>query len=88
MNSWPRVYAQLCRYISDRTGILSLANFPIIWLFGTRNNVLMWLTGWGFGAYNNFHRWVARISTAEAVAHSIGYTIMVFIGSYHSDEIV
>jgi hypothetical protein len=76
-HSWPEVPTQLCRYISDRTGVISFANFPLIWAFGTRNNVLMWVTGWGFGTFNSFHRWVARVSTLEAVVHSIGYTIMV-----------
>lgn len=74
---WPEKRVQLWRYVSDRTGIISLANFPLIWLFGMRNNVLMWLTGWGYGTYNNFHRWVARVSTAQAVVHSIGYTVMI-----------
>lgn len=40
----------------------------------------MWLTGWDFGTYNNFHRWVARISTAQAIIHSIGYTLLIFRG--------
>jgi hypothetical protein len=75
---WPLVSTQLWRYVSDRTGAIALANFPLIWLFGTRNNVLMWLTGWGFGTYNNFHRWVARVATVQAVVHSIGYTEMIF----------
>lgn len=80
---WSNEWVQLCRYVSDRTGIISVANFPLIWLFGTRNNTLMWLTGWGFGAYNNFHRWVARVSTVQAVIHSIGYTIMI-----HESELI
>jgi hypothetical protein len=46
-----------------------------------RNNLLMWSTGWDFGTYNNFHRWVARISTAQAIIHSIGYTLLIFRGS-------
>jgi hypothetical protein len=75
---WPLVSTQLWRYVSDRTGAIALANFPLIWLFGTRNNVLMWLTGWGFGTYNSFHRWVARVATVQAVVHSIGYTEMIF----------
>ncbi|KAF2279748.1 uncharacterized protein EI97DRAFT_413032 [Westerdykella ornata] len=75
---WPLVSTQLWRYVSDRTGVIALANFPLIWLFGTRNNVLMWLTGWGFGTYNSFHRWVARVATVQAVVHSVGYTEMVF----------
>ncbi|RMZ76995.1 hypothetical protein DV738_g4604, partial [Chaetothyriales sp. CBS 135597] len=67
---------QMLRHISDRTGVLSFANFPIIWLFGMRNNIVIWLTGWDFKTYNNFHRWVGRISMVEAVIHSIGYSVL------------
>ena len=76
--SWPSVSAQYGRYIADRTGIIATANFPLIWLFGLRNNTLMWLTGWDIGTYNNFHRWVARVATVEAIVHSVVYTILVF----------
>lgn len=75
---WPQKSAQLLRYVSDRTGIISLANFPLVWLFGMRNDVLMWVTGWGFGTYNAFHRWVARVATVQAVVHSLGYTLMIW----------
>ncbi|KAF4446879.1 hypothetical protein F53441_9510 [Fusarium austroafricanum] len=74
---FPSTKKQILRYVSDRTGIISWANFPIIWLFGMRNNLLMWLTGWDFGTYNNFHRWVARIATLQAIVHSIGYSWLV-----------
>ncbi|KAL7809447.1 ferric reductase like transmembrane component domain-containing protein [Trichoderma gracile] len=70
---------QVLRYAADRTGIVSFANFPFVWLFGMRNNLAIWLTGWDFGTYNNFHRWCARISTLEAVVHSIFYTILIFM---------
>jgi predicted ferric reductase len=42
-----------------------------------RNDALMWITGWGFGTYNAFHRWVARVATLQAVLHSLGYTLMI-----------
>ncbi|KAF1994177.1 ferric-chelate reductase-like protein [Amniculicola lignicola CBS 123094] len=74
---WPAKSDQMWRYVSDRTGIISLMNFPLIWLFGTRNNTFIWLTGWGFGTYNNFHRWVARVATLQAVVHSVGYTAII-----------
>ncbi|PTB63301.1 hypothetical protein BBK36DRAFT_1171544 [Trichoderma citrinoviride] len=70
---------QVLRYVSDRTGIISFANFPFIWLFGMRNNLAIWLTGWDFGTYNNFHRWCARISTLEAVVHSVLYTVLIYM---------
>jgi hypothetical protein len=75
---WPNKSDQLLRYVSDRTGIMSLANFPLVWLFGMRNDVLMWMTGWGFGTYNAFHRWAARVATLQAISHSLGYTLMVW----------
>ncbi|SCV51612.1 related to ferric reductase Fre2p [Fusarium fujikuroi] len=74
---YPSVWTQMLRHVSDRTGILSFANFPLIWLFGMRNNTALWLTGWDFKTYNNFHRWVGRIATLQAVIHSIGYTIII-----------
>ncbi|KAL2755734.1 hypothetical protein ACRALDRAFT_2027424 [Sodiomyces alcalophilus JCM 7366] len=70
---------QILRYVSDRTGIVSFSNFPMIWLFGMRNNLALWLTGWDFGTYNNFHRWVARIATLQAIVHSIGYTVLILM---------
>ena len=84
---WPKKSDQLLRFVSDRTGIISLANFPLVWLFGMRNDVLMWLTGWGFGTYNAFHRWAARVATLQAVVHSVGYTWMI-LNSKSSAHIV
>lgn len=78
--SFPPTSKQIWRYVSDRAGILSWATFPVIWLFGMRNNLLMGLTGWDFGTFNNFHRWIARIATLQAVVHSVGYTVIVWRG--------
>jgi predicted ferric reductase len=75
---WPLISTQLWRYVSDRTGVIALANFPILWLFGMRNDVLLWATDWGFGTYNAFHRWVARVVTVQAIVHSISYTEMIW----------
>lgn len=86
--SYPTITLQVLRYVSDRTGIISFANFPIIWLFGMRNNVVIWMTGWDFGTYNNFHRWAARIATVQAVVHSIGYTVLILKGTFAFFEIV
>lgn len=56
-----------------------MANLPLVWLFGMRNHVLIWMTGWGFGTYNAFHRWVARVATLQALLHSLGYTVMILV---------
>lgn len=65
---------QIFGIVTDRTGILALANMPMVWLFAGRNNVFLWLTGWNFATYNSFHRWLSRIVTLQAIVHSIGYT--------------
>ncbi|KNG89121.1 FRE family ferric-chelate reductase [Aspergillus nomiae NRRL 13137] len=73
---WPQISAQLLRYIADRTGILSFANIPLIWLFAGRNNVFIWATGWSFATFNLFHRHIAWIATIQAVVHTLLYVVL------------
>ncbi|KAI9151447.1 Ferric/cupric reductase transmembrane component B [Paramyrothecium foliicola] len=81
---YPSRIDQRVRQVSDRTGIISFACFPVIWLFGMRNSLLQSLTGWDFGAWSNFHRWVARVAALQAVVHSVGYTILIWrFGGWH-----
>lgn len=43
---WPNdTAAQLARYVGDRSGEMSFAQLPMVYLFGGRNNILIWLTG-------------------------------------------
>ena len=65
---------QIVDIVTDRAGILAVANLPILWLFAGRNDVFLWLTGWNFATYNSFHRWISRVVTVQVIIHSIGYT--------------
>lgn len=65
---------QLCRHIADRTGIISFAHFPVVFLFAARNNLFITLTGWSFGTFNTYHRWVSRMMVLHAVIHSFAWT--------------
>ncbi|KZT69849.1 hypothetical protein DAEQUDRAFT_756755 [Daedalea quercina L-15889] len=76
---WTLPASQLSRYLADRTGTIAYANLPLLWLFASRNDLLLWLTGWSFSTFNVFHRYVARVATAEAIAHSFGYTAFSYI---------
>ncbi|KAF4307481.1 fre family ferric-chelate reductase [Botryosphaeria dothidea] len=73
---FPKMPHQVARYSADRTGILSYANLPMLWLFSGRNNILMWATGWKFPTFIRFHLHVAWIATLEAIAHSVLYTAL------------
>ncbi|KAJ5746842.1 uncharacterized protein N7511_008538 [Penicillium nucicola] len=75
---YPEVSNQVLRYSADRTGIMSFANFPLLWLFAGRNNIFLWASGWSYASFNIFHRHVARVATLQAVVHSVFYIIMFF----------
>ena len=59
----------------------------MLWLFGLRNNIFIWATGWNFRTFNIFHRHIARVATIYAIVHSIGYTVVygVYEDNYKSD---
>ncbi|KAF9692811.1 hypothetical protein EKO04_009280 [Ascochyta lentis] len=71
-NAWfPDSWQEIMAYVSCRTGVLAFALAPLVILFSSRNNVLLWLTGWSHSTYLLLHRWVARIFTLQVVLHSI-----------------
>lgn len=76
--SYSQTRLQVVRYIADRTGILSIANVAIAWVFAARNDPLLWVTGWSFALFNRFHRAAARIATVQAIVHSICYSLFDF----------
>lgn len=62
-------------FLSHRTGIMSFGQLPLVFLFASRNNFLIWLTGWSFSTFNVYHRWVARTMFLNAAIHSVCWTI-------------
>ncbi|KAI0531860.1 ferric reductase like transmembrane component-domain-containing protein [Xylaria digitata] len=72
---FPSQQFELCEYVGNRTGILSLVNLSIAILFAGRNNLLIAITGWSQTIFLTLHRWAARVATLQAIVHSIAYTI-------------
>lgn len=70
---------QVWGLVGRRLSSLALANIPLIWIFSMRNNPLIWATGWSFATFNQFHRWIARITVFELIAHAITFTQFEFI---------
>jgi predicted ferric reductase len=75
---WASSSIELCEYVGNRTGTLSLVNMSIAILFAGRNNLLISLTGWSQTAFLTLHRWAARVAVLQAVIHSIAYTLQYF----------
>ncbi|KAH8884118.1 putative ferric-chelate reductase [Thozetella sp. PMI_491] len=73
-DSWFSSEAEaIAMYIANRTGVLSLANLPLLVLYSSRNNVLIWVTDWSHTTFLLIHRWVAIICTVQACLHSAIY---------------
>ncbi|KAI0163837.1 ferric reductase like transmembrane component-domain-containing protein [Xylariaceae sp. FL1272] len=79
---WTSAQYELCEYIGNRTGTLSLVNTVIAILFAGRNNPLIALTGWSQTTFMVLHRWAARVATVQAIVHSIVYTIAQYAPTY------
>lgn len=71
--------AQILSLIGRRCSDMALANLAIIWLFSMRNNPLILITGWSFATFNQFHRWIARITFLEVVVHAGVFTKYEFV---------
>ena len=67
--------AELGHFIADRTGITVSYLIPLLILFGGRNNILQWLTGWDFATFIMYHRWISRISVLLVIVHAIAFSV-------------
>ncbi|KAF4343539.1 ferric reductase transmembrane component 4 [Fusarium beomiforme] len=68
---------ELLAYLVYRTGALAFATLPVIILFPSRNNLLLWLTNWSRSTFILLHRWIGRTFALLAVLHAI----FVLVGS-------
>jgi hypothetical protein len=62
---------EILAYIGYRTGHLGYMLLPLVMLFSSRNNFLLWVTNWSFDTYLVLHRWVARMFALYAIIHSV-----------------
>lgn len=67
--------ANWVKSIANRSGGMAVTQVPWIFLFAGRNNILMWVTGWGFDTFNVFHRWIARMCVLHSLIHTVAYAM-------------
>ncbi|KAM0276282.1 hypothetical protein ACHAQH_006912 [Verticillium albo-atrum] len=70
---WGSKQEEFLSLYSNRVGMLSFANLPLLILYAGRNNILLWITNWSHSTFLLLHRWVAFICMLEAVLHSAVY---------------
>lgn len=78
---------EVLAYVFYRTGTFAYAMAPLIFLFSSRNNILLWLTNRPHSTYLLLHRWIARVFTLQAILHSIlGLRLYLVDGYYASSH--
>lgn len=89
-NSWYPTAAgsdgEIVSYLTNRFGVLSFANIPLVFLYAGRNNILLWLTNWSHGTFLLLHRWVAWIAALQAILHSAIYLEIYVHDGTHASE--
>ncbi|CAN6674454.1 ferric/cupric reductase transmembrane component 2 [Trichomonascus vanleenenianus] len=77
---------QLTRYIADRSGIIATVMMPALYLFGGRNNFLLWITGWPLDTFNVLHKWIGRLIIVNLSVHALGWLLYFIIGAISVPE--
>ncbi|ROT41271.1 hypothetical protein SODALDRAFT_357304 [Sodiomyces alkalinus F11] len=79
---------QIVFVIGDRTGVLAMADLAALFLFSSRNNILLWLTDWSHSTFLLLHRWVAYACIMQAVVHSVLMLVLYdrFHGTHASES--
>ncbi|TFK19788.1 hypothetical protein FA15DRAFT_723182 [Coprinopsis marcescibilis] len=75
---------QIIFSIGERTGVLSMADFVALFLFSSRNNILLWLTNWRHSTFILLHRWIAYCLIFQACVHSV--LMLVAFYAFHAGE--
>ncbi|KFA74524.1 hypothetical protein S40288_10124 [Stachybotrys chartarum IBT 40288] len=57
--------------IGNRAGSMAMGNVVAMFVFSTRNNVLLWLTDWSHGTFLLLHRWLGYWAILLTALHSV-----------------
>ncbi|KAL2430091.1 Ferric/cupric reductase transmembrane component B [Exophiala dermatitidis] len=80
-------YQELLAYFMWRTGALAFCQMPVLFLFSSRNNILLWLTNWSHSTYMLLHRWIARLFLLQTLLHSIISLILYQNDGYYATTV-
>ncbi|RXW15554.1 hypothetical protein EST38_g10302 [Candolleomyces aberdarensis] len=67
--------------IGNRTGALAMADFVALFLFSSRNNILLWITNWSHSTFLLLHRWIGYCLIFQVSIHSA-----IYLAVYYADH--
>ncbi|KAH7149028.1 ferric reductase like transmembrane component-domain-containing protein [Dactylonectria estremocensis] len=85
-SSFASLREQEVSLIGNRAGVLALGNMVALFVFSSRNNVLLYLTNWSHGTFLILHRWLGYWTIILTALHSVmllAYYLL--FGDYESE---
>jgi len=77
---------QLLSVIGNRAGTMAMGNVVVLFLFSSRNSVLLYLTNWSYSTYLLLHRWLGYWAVLHTVVHSaMLWSYYVKAGTYSAE---
>lgn len=77
---------QTLSIVGNRAGVMAMGNVVALFLFSARNNVLLYITDWGYSTYLLLHRWLGYWAVFHTILHS--FMLMAYYmvsGSYKAE---
>ncbi|CAN3371620.1 hypothetical protein DIURU_003712 [Diutina rugosa] len=62
------------RFVAGRCAVSCGMLVPLLILFGSRNNLLLWITHWSYSTFLTYHRWIGRVVFCLASVHAITFS--------------
>ncbi|CBQ70226.1 related to FRE4-Ferric reductase [Sporisorium reilianum SRZ2] len=78
---------QICRHLADRTGVLGVAQLPLLVLMASKRTPVAIVSGLGMNNLILYHRWISRWFWAHITIHAGAYTA-VYIRRDRLDELL
>lgn len=56
--------------LAFRLGLISAANMPLLYVFGTKHSPISWMVGWSYEQLNMFHQHIGNVCIKTMIAHT------------------
>lgn len=73
--NYPDQWRLNARMLNYRVDQMALALFPVIYLFGIRNNPFITISGLSISSFNCFHKWCAYVASILVLIHATLWTV-------------
>lgn len=79
---------QLLSIVGNRAGSMAMGNVVALFLFSSRNSILLYVTDWSYSTYLLLHRWLGYWAVLHTAIHSVMlWRYYVEAGSYSAETL-